>query len=137
MVKFGKPEATWKTREEENSSGRAWRRDGSGGRGIREEEKGQREKFHERATGWTGVHLGRKNRREIRDKETNIDNEKTSMAKKEAGKRSAEGGDEERSIIGIRIRIYRQRDMPREGYEDTPLRGRTSRYSTNSLAKSQ
>lgn len=28
--------------------------------------------------------LGRKNRSEIRDKETNIDNEKTSMAKKEA-----------------------------------------------------
>lgn len=28
--------------------------------------------------------LGRKNRSEIRDKETSIDNEKTSMAKKEA-----------------------------------------------------
>lgn len=50
MVKFGKPEATWKTREEENSCGRAWGRDGSAGRGtVREKEKGQRGKFHERA----------------------------------------------------------------------------------------
>lgn len=32
--------------------------------------------------------LGRKKRREIRDKETNNDNEKTSMTKKEVGKRS-------------------------------------------------
>lgn len=43
MVKFGKPEATWKTREEENSCGRVWGRDGSAGRGtVREKEKGQR-----------------------------------------------------------------------------------------------
>lgn len=34
--------------------------------------------------------LGRKNRREIRDKETNIDNEKTSMAKKEVRKEEIE-----------------------------------------------
>lgn len=32
--------------------------------------------------------LRRKNKREIKDKETNIDNEKTSMAKKEARRRS-------------------------------------------------
>lgn len=38
MVKFGKPEASWEMREEENSCGRAWRRDGSGGRGTRKEE---------------------------------------------------------------------------------------------------
>lgn len=60
---------------------------------VREKEKGQRErerereKLHERGLRVDGV-LGRKNRREIRDKETNIDNEKTSMAKKEAGRRS-------------------------------------------------
>lgn len=41
----------------------------------------QREKFHKRATD------GRKNGREIRDKETDTDNEKTSTVKKEAGGR--------------------------------------------------
>lgn len=55
--------------------------------------------------GWTEV-LGRKNRKEIRDKETNIDNEKTSMAKKEeAEKRSERRRDKERGIVGVRIRI--------------------------------
>lgn len=80
------PEASWRTREEENSCGRVWGRDGGGGRGTRKGE-GQREKFYERANGWTES-SGRENRRETRDKETNIDNEKTSMAKKEVRRRS-------------------------------------------------
>lgn len=105
MVKFGKPEATWKTREEENSCGRV-------GKGmvaqaeVREEEKGRATREVPReGHGWTEV-LGRKNRKEIRDKETNIDNEKTSMAKKvEAEKRSERRRDKERGIVSVRIRI--------------------------------
>lgn len=53
MVKFGKPEATWKTREEENSCGRVWGRDGSGGRGTRKGEGATREVPRE-GYGWTG-----------------------------------------------------------------------------------
>lgn len=79
MVKFGKPEATWKTGEEENSYGGEWGGVVASGRGSEKGEKRQREKFHERATD------GRRNRREIRDKETDTDNEKTSTARKEAG----------------------------------------------------
>lgn len=66
MVKFGKPEATWKTGEEENSYGGEWRgvvarseRGREHARGEREGGGGreQREKFHERATGggWENV----------------------------------------------------------------------------------
>lgn len=88
MVKFGKPEATWKTREEENSCGRVWEwgRDSSGGKGTRKGEGGN-ERSSTRGPRMDGI-LGRKNRSEIRDKETNIDNEKTSMAKKETERRS-------------------------------------------------
>jgi len=50
---------------------------------AREKRKGQREKFHERATDRGPK---RKNGREIRDKETDTDNEKTSIVKKEARK---------------------------------------------------
>lgn len=83
MVKFGKPEATpRKTREEENSCGRVWERDDNGGRGMRKGEGATREVLR------VDDVLGRKNRRGIRDKETNIDNEKTSMAKKKARWRS-------------------------------------------------
>lgn len=52
MVKFGKPEATWKTKEEEeNSCGRVWSGWMEAEAGVREKEKGQREKFYERAMG--------------------------------------------------------------------------------------
>lgn len=53
MVKFGKPEATWKTGEEENSCGRVG---SGGGRTARDEEreegrKGRREVPRERSYG--------------------------------------------------------------------------------------
>lgn len=65
IIKFGKLEATGETGEEENFCGRE--------RGGKEETT--REKFQRES-------LGRKNRREIRDKETDTDNEKTSTVKK-------------------------------------------------------
>lgn len=58
---------------------------GGGRRGGYEKRgRGLREKFHERLTAsWD---TERKNRREIRDKETDTDNEKTSTAKEETGR---------------------------------------------------
>lgn len=89
MVKFGRPRGKLedeRRREFLRKSVGGGREDGGGGRGTRKGE-GQREKFYERATGGPES-SGRENRRETRDKETNIDNEKTSMAKKEVRRRS-------------------------------------------------
>lgn len=88
MVKFGKPEATWKMREEERilaesvGEGRYSRR-----QRVREKGKGKKatREVSREGYGWTESSEERTGRK-IRDKETNIDNEKTSMAKKEAGR---------------------------------------------------
>lgn len=91
MVKFGKPEATWKTGEEENSYGGEWRGVVARSERGREHARGEREggESNERSsTRELRAADGRTYGKEIRDKETDTDNEKTSTAKKEAGEKA-------------------------------------------------
>lgn len=106
MVKFGRPRGKL-----EDERRREFLRKSVGGRegrwrrqGYEKRRRATREVLRE-GHGWTEESSGRENRRETRDKETNIDNEKTSMAKKEVRRRSERMRDRERSIVGVRIRI--------------------------------
>lgn len=86
MVKFGRPRGKLEDERRREflrksvGEGR-WRR-----QGYEKRRRATREVLRE-GHGWTES-SGRENRRETRDKETNIDNEKTSMAKKEVRRRS-------------------------------------------------
>lgn len=82
MVKFGRPRGKLEDerrreflRKSVGGRGGWWRR-----QGYEKRRRATREVLRE-GHGWTES-SGRENRRETRDKETNIDNEKTSMAKK-------------------------------------------------------
>lgn len=84
MVKFGRPRGKLedeRRREFLRKSVEGGGRDGGGGRGTRKGE-GQREKFYETGHGWTEESSGREDRRETRDKETNIDNEENEYGEK-------------------------------------------------------
>lgn len=87
MVKFGRPRGKLEDERRREflrksvGGGGWWRR-----QGYEKRRRATREVLRE-GHGWTES-SGRENRRETRDKETNIDNEKTSMAKKGIRRRS-------------------------------------------------
>lgn len=92
MVKFGRPEATWKTREEENSCGReCGERMVTEAEGCaREGERATREVLRERAIRFDGIREREREREET--KRRGIGNERTSMTKKEKIKREVYSG---------------------------------------------
>lgn len=99
MVKFGRPRGKLEDERRREflrkSVGGGEGRDGGGGQGYEKRRRATREVLRE-GHGWTEESSGRENRRETRDKETNIDNEKTSMAKKEVRRRSERTRDREK-----------------------------------------